>query len=103
MAAVRDRGSGNTGRPRWEHRHLPFKAEDAAVDVGLAEEDAGIVDQIARREVVGAVDNQVIRREQAQCVGRGQRLVAEIDLHVGIGSLYALSGDFDLALAPDHR
>ena len=36
-AAVRDRGSDSTGRPRSEDRGLSFEAEDRAVDVRLAQ------------------------------------------------------------------
>ena len=47
-----------------EHRRLPLEPEDAAVGVRLAEQHARVVGQIARREVVGAVEDDVVRLEQ---------------------------------------
>src|SRR5690606_26793564 len=44
---------------RREDAGLPLEAEDAAVGVRLAEQHAGVVDQVARREVVGAVEDDV--------------------------------------------
>ena len=43
-----------------EHRRLSVEAEDAAVHVRLPEQHAGVVHQVARREVVGAVDDDVV-------------------------------------------
>src|SRR5262249_52885238 len=40
-----------------EHGRLPLEAEDAAVRVRLAEQHTSIVGEIARRKVVGAVEN----------------------------------------------
>src|SRR5208282_4188467 len=42
-----------------EHRSLPFKAKDRAVNVWLAEQNARVVDEIARREIIGAIHNDV--------------------------------------------
>jgi hypothetical protein len=50
------------GRRRPEHRRLPVEAVDRAPDVGLAEEERGVVDHVAGREVVGAVDDEVVLR-----------------------------------------
>src|SRR5678816_3776013 len=43
-----------------EEAHLAFEAEHAAVHVGNAERGAGVVDEIARRKIVGAVDHDVM-------------------------------------------
>src|SRR5262249_35097628 len=51
---------------------LAFKAEDRAVHVRLAGEHAGIVHQVARGEVVGAVGDDVELTEQLQRVGTGE-------------------------------
>ena len=53
-----------------EHRCLALEPEDAAVDVRLAEQHARVVHEIARREVVGAVEDDVVRLEQLQRVRR---------------------------------
>ena len=58
---------------RGEHRGLPLEPEDAAVGVRLAEEHAGVVDQVAGREVVGAVEDDVVVAERSQGVGGRQR------------------------------
>ena len=45
---------------RREHRRLSFEPEDAAVRVRLAEQHARVVHEIARREIVGAVEDDVV-------------------------------------------
>ena len=67
-----------------EHRRLPLEAEDASVGIRLAEQHAGVVDEVARREVVGAVDDDVVRREQIERVRGRERRLVEIDLHVRV-------------------
>ena len=42
-----------------EDGHLAFELEDGGVDVGFAEQDGSVVDEVAGREVVGAVDDDV--------------------------------------------
>ena len=54
-----------------EHARLPLEAEDAAVDVRLAEQGARVVDQVAGREVVGAVGDDVVVLENLERVGAG--------------------------------
>ena len=63
-----------------EDRRLPLEAEDAAVSVGLSEDHARIVDEIPRREVVGAVEDDVIVAEDLERVLRGQRGLVAVDL-----------------------
>ena len=72
---------------RAEHRRLTFETEDAAVRVGLAQDDARIVDQIARREVVRAVDDHVVRCQELQRIARRERRLVELDMHLGIERL----------------
>ena len=62
-----------------EHRRLPLEPEDAAVGVRLAEQHAGVVRQVARREVVGAVEDDVVGLEQLQRVLRRQRRLVGLD------------------------
>ena len=50
--------AGPVARP--PHRDLAVEAQDRAPDVRLAEHDAGVVDEVAGREVVGAVDDEVV-------------------------------------------
>ena len=58
---------------------LAFKPEDRAVDIGLAQQHAGVVDQIARREIVGAVDDDVVIAEQVEGVLAGQARLVGVD------------------------
>src|SRR5205085_7782798 len=61
---------------RPEHTRLSFKAKDRAIDVGFAGQHAGIVDEIARREIIRAVNNDVVIAEQLKRVlARQARLV----------------------------
>ena len=53
-----------------EDAGLALEAEDGAVGVGLAGEDAGVVDEVARLEVVGAVGDDVVVLEDLERVGR---------------------------------
>ena len=47
-----------------EDRNLPFKAEDAAIHIWFAQQHAGVVRQIAGREIVRTVNDDVVRRKQ---------------------------------------
>ena len=67
-----------------EHRRLAFEAEDAAVGVRHPHQHAGVVHQVARREVVGAVEDDVVALEQAHRVVGRQRLFVGLDLHVRV-------------------
>ena len=51
-----------------EHRHLALEPVDRAPHVRLARQHRGVVDQVAGREVVGAVEDQVVLREQVDRV-----------------------------------
>ena len=55
--------------PGQDRHRLPFAADDAAEDPGLAELDRGVVDQVAGLEVVGAVQDQVGVAHQVEDVG----------------------------------
>ena len=67
-----------------EHRDLALEAEDRSVHVGLAGEHAGVVDQVAGREIVGTVGHHVVLLKQIQGVGRGQRLLDRLDGDGGV-------------------
>ena len=69
---------------RVKNRGLPVEAEDRAVDVRLAEEHAGVVDEVARGKVVRAVEDDVVVAQDVECVLGGQRAVVRHDVDVGI-------------------
>ncbi len=55
-----------------EHRDLRVEAQHRTPHVGLPKQGSSIVCEIAGREVVAAVDNEVVFGEQSQRIGRGQ-------------------------------
>ena len=57
---------------------------------GLPRQHARVVHEIARREIVGAVEDHVVRLEQPQRVLRAQRLVVGLDVHVRIERVQAI-------------
>ena len=77
----------------------PFEPENRAVDVGLAEQDARVVDEIARGEIVGAVDDDVEILEEVEGVFAGELGFECFDLNVGIqiGKTRLRRGGFGLA------
>ncbi len=75
-----------------EHPHLTLEAEDRAVDVRLAEEHAGVVDQVAGGKVVGAVHHHVVGLEELQGVVRGEAGLVGHHVDVGVDLGQALAG-----------
>src|SRR5262245_53761526 len=69
---------------RPEDGRLPFESEDRGIDVGLTREDAGVVDQISRGKVVGAVRDDVEVAENLERVLRRQSLLEREDVRVRI-------------------
>src|SRR5436190_1954644 len=55
-----------------EDGRLTLEAENGAVDVGLAKQDAGVIHQVASGEVVGAVDADVLVLEDVERVLAGE-------------------------------
>jgi hypothetical protein len=70
--------------PGREDRGLPVEAEDAAVCVRLAEEHARVVDEIPCREIVGAVDDDVVVAKNVERVGGRQRRLVHDHAHFRI-------------------
>src|SRR4029077_3384913 len=82
-----------------EHGNLAFEPENRAVHVGLAEQNAGVIDEITRGEIVGAVDDDVKVLEKFKRVGAGQLRSEGLDLNVGIEIRKAGARGFALGLA----
>ena len=81
---------------RVEDGRLAVKAEDAAVDVGLVHQDAGVVDQITGREVVRAVDDDVVGLEDVADVFRGESCLVKVELDVGVDGGEVLASRLEL-------
>ena len=102
-AAAPDTGSGSTGRP-WSRTPTPaLEAEDAAVDVRLAEQHARVVHEIARRKVVRAVDDDVVRAEEIERVGRGERDLVRHDRDLGVDRVQPIPRRRELRAADVRR
>ena len=82
-----------------ENRDLALEAEDRAVNVGLAEQHAGIVHQIARGEIVRAVDDDVVVLEKIERVLAGQARFVRVDLNFRIQIAQMVGGRFDFGTA----
>jgi hypothetical protein len=89
--------------PGAEHRGLPLEPEDGAERVGLAKQHARVVDQIARGEVVGAVQDDVIPIENLEGVGRRQAHLVHFHADVRVDGLHPVSRRFDLRTAHRRR
>ena len=83
-----------------EDAGLAFKAEDRAVRIRLAQQYAGIVDQVARGKVVGAVGDDVVVLENFERVGAGEHRLVLDDVQRGIERDELFRGGVEL-LAPD--
>ena len=64
---------------RREHAGLAFEAENGAVDVRLLEQHAGVVGEIARREIVRAVHDDVVWADDFERVFAGDAGVVDDD------------------------
>ena len=53
-----------------EHRGLSFEAKDGSVHIRLLQQHAGVIHQIARGKIVGAVDDDVVVREECPARSR---------------------------------
>src|SRR6266540_3002154 len=82
-----------------EHARLTVEAVDRAPDVGLALEHAGVVDEVARGEVVRAVDHQVVGADDLAGVVRGQPGLVQGDLDVGVDLTDLVAGALQLGPA----
>ncbi len=69
---------------RREDGRLPLEAEDAAVGVGTPLQHAGVVHEIPGGEVVGPVEDDVVRGHDLPRIRRCQRAVVRFDAHSGI-------------------
>src|SRR5262249_17307871 len=81
------------------HRGLALEAEDRAVHHGDPLQQGGVVDQVPGREVVGAVDDQVVAVDDLEDVVGPEAYVVGDDVHVRVQGRQRLLGRVDLPLA----
>src|SRR5467141_4439667 len=67
-----------------ENGGLPFKPENRTVHVWLSQQNAGVIDEIARRKIVSPVDDNIKVLEEFERVGAGQLRFERLDLNVRI-------------------
>src|SRR5438034_4434614 len=70
--------------PGIEYRGLAFETEDAAVDIGLVQKHASIVDQIASRKIVGTIDDNVVVLQNVESIVGPQHRLIGIHLNVRV-------------------
>lgn len=84
---------------RGEHRDLTFEPIDTAEDQRSLGPRRGVVVQVAGPEIVGAVDDHIVVREQLQGVVSRDAFCMQVDRHMGIGGAQPVGGGVDLAQA----
>ena len=78
---------------------MAFKAEDRSVDVWFAGQHACVIDEIACREVIGAVGDDVEVLEQFQGIVTGEPRIKGADIQERVHCLELLSGRLQLRAA----
>src|SRR5690242_8835938 len=86
-----------------EDRCLSLETEDRPVDVGLAQQYARVVREIARREVIGAVDDDVVVANDVERVLGGETRLVGLDVDVRIHVANTLSRRLELGTADVFR
>ena len=77
---------------RSENAGLPFKAEDGAVNIRLFEQHAGIVGQVTRREIVGAVHDDVVGLDDLDRVFARQARIMNDDFDARVDAVDGFLG-----------
>ena len=85
-------------RPACKHRRLPIEPKNAAIDVRLPGQHAGVVDKIARSKVVGPVDDHVVRREEGEALADDSRSLWRTTWTCGLRSLRCAAAALVLSL-----
>ena len=67
-----------------EHRRLALEAKDRAIDIRLAEHHAGVVGQVAGREIIGAVHDHIVGPHQLEGILRRDLLLVGCDLDMRV-------------------
>ena len=84
---------------RAEDGCLALEPVDAAVNVGNPEQDRSVVDEIARSEVVGPVDDQIVAARNIEGVAGGESGLVRLDVHVGVDVTQPVASGIDLRAA----
>src|SRR5690242_21660786 len=82
-----------------ENRGLTFKAKDRAVDVWFVEKHTRVIDEVARGEIIGAVDDNVVFTKQVERVRTREARLVGIDANLRIHPGQAFLGGLDFGAA----
>src|SRR6266478_6146156 len=82
-----------------ENGGLPLKPENRTVHVWLSQQNAGVIDEIARRKIVSPIDDDIKVLEEFERVGAGQLRFDRLDLNVRIEVRKTRARGFALRLA----
>src|SRR5207244_7396533 len=69
---------------RTKHRRLSLESIHAPINVGNSEQHRDIVYEIARREVVGPIDDQIVAARDLEGVARHEARIVGFDVDVRI-------------------
>src|SRR5579883_200044 len=85
---------------RCEDAGLALKAEDGSVGVRLvAAQHAGVIDEIARREIIGAIRDDVVVLDDLKGIGAGEHRLVLHDIQIRIERLQLFRRRFNLGAA----
>jgi hypothetical protein len=76
---------------RLEGRDLPVELPDGGGDQRFPREIAGIADEIARREIVAAISDEIIARDDLERVLRRDAVIVFDYMHMRVETLQRLA------------
>jgi hypothetical protein len=85
-----------SAKVRSEDAGLAFKTENGTVDVGFLEENAGVVGEVTGREIIGAVDDDIVLADDVEGVFAGKPGVMDDDFAGGVDAVDGFLGGFSL-------
>ena len=84
---------------RREHAGLALETENRAVNIWLLEQHAGVVCQVARREIVRAVHHDVVRPDEVERIFACDARVVDDDFAIRINAVNGFLGGLRLGAA----
>ena len=84
---------------RREDAGLAFKTKDGTVNVWLLEQHAGVIREVARREIIRAVHHDVVLPDDVHGVLGREPDAVEDDLYAGVDALDGVARGFALVAA----
>ena len=82
-----------------KNARLPLKSENRGINIGLAQQDTGIVDEVAGREIVGPIGNDIVICENFEGIFSREAQVVLHKVYIRILRLQSLDGGGHFRLA----